>query len=316
MIDTKKLLSFFVAFFICFASVTTATANGAEMIGESRDNAIATIKSEYQMAIEETQRLETVEETNWQPCLESVAQAKTPLEEYKEAFDIRAAMGAEALRGMGYNDAEIDVLQKYNNGECSFEEAATRASTVLTSSLTSTEHTAKKYTVNYYWSWDKTPVGLGQDGFAMGVYGIDNNSTGFVTKLNSSNAVVTYYYEDNNTYYHTEYPSKDVTGSTVSAKFDSYKLDNTGDRWVWAKSGYIIMTVAPAVSGSKTFAAVRAAGSYGHSSKSSAKLNISVSVNVTTGNILTTFTISSPASATVTTYGKRQTIFIMTALSI
>lgn len=261
-------------------------------------------KSEYQMALEETQRLESIaQEEN-----SSENSDKTPIEEYKEAFDARAEMSPEILCGMGYSADEIEILQRYKNGECSFEEAATRAAAVLTPNLKCTKHTTEKYIVEYSWEWDKTPVGLGEDGFALGLYGIDSQSVGFVTKLNSSTAAVTYCYTDG-TYYKVEYPTTDVSTNAVSTKFDSYKLSDSGDRWVWAKRGYIIMNISPAVSGGKTFAAVRAAGEYGHSSKSSSQIDISVSVDVLSGSITATFSISPSSSGTVTPYGKKQSIF-------
>ena len=47
----------------------------------------------------------------------------------------------------------------------------------------------------------------------------------------------------------------------------------------------------------------------GHSSKSSAQIDISVSVDVFTGDITTTFSIAPSASGTVTPYGKKQILF-------
>ena len=308
----KKMISLCLSLVMIFSLTAPAVAVENSVYSEAADNSIVfedmVSKSEYQMAVEETLRLEAVAEADGLSEAGSKAQNKTPLEEYKEAFDVRAEMDADTLSGMGYSEAEIEVLQKYNSGECSFEEAATRASAVLTPNLTCPTHTEEKYVVKYSWEWDKTPVGLGEDGFAMGLYGIDDESEGFVTKLNSSVVAVTYCYTDN-THYHIEYPDKDVSSNTVSAKFDSYKLSDTGDRWVWAKKGYITMTVSPAVSGNKTFAAVRAAGEYGHSSKSSAQIDISVSVDVFTGDITTTFSIAPSASGTVTPYGKKQILF-------
>ncbi len=303
----KRILSFVLVIAVCsMIGTTTAVAYGTGKIMESNDKLTIASKSEYQMAVEETQRLEALAKAGIQS--ENV-QTKTPLEEYKESFDVRAEMDAETLSGMGYSAAEIDLLKRYKNGECSFEEAATRASAVFTPNLICTVHTEDKYNVTYSWEWDKTPVGLGEDGFAMGLHGIDDDSDGFVTKLNSSTAAVTYYYTENNRYYKTEYPTKDVSSNTVSTKFDSYKLNNLGDSWVWAKSGYLVMSVSQAISGNKIFGGVRAGGAYGHSSKSSSRIDISATVNVITGEIVTTFSIAPSSSGTVTTYGKKQSIF-------
>lgn len=303
----KRFLAFLLAITVCSVTGTlTASAYGIDETAEIISSNVIESKSEYQMAIEETRQMEALTQTDTNSESNDAVQTKTPLEEYKEAFDIRAKLDVETLRGMGYSSTEIDILQKYKNGECTFEEAATRAAAVLTPKLTCTTHTEEKYTIKYSWEWDKTPVGLGEDGFAMGLYGIDDQSDGFVTKLDSSSAQITYYYTDS-TYYKNEIPTKDISSNTVSAKFDSYKLSDLGDRWVWAKKGFVSMSVSPAVSGGKTFAAVRAAGEYGHSSRASSGIDISVTVDVKTGDITATFSPSS--SGTVTTYGKKQIIF-------
>ena len=305
----KRIFSLLLAVTVCsMMGATPAVAYGLEETAERSVSQTIESKSEYEMAIEETQRMEACAKANTQSGNDGSVHAKTPLEEYKEAFDVRAEVDTETLSGMGYSSAEIDILQKYKNGECTFEEAATRAAAVLTPKLECTTHTKERYVVKYSWEWDKTPVGLGEDGFAMGLYGIDDQSDGFVTKLNSSAATVTYYYTDN-TAYKTEHPDKDVSTNTVSTKFASYKLSDLGDRWVWAKEGSITMIVTPAVSGGKTFEAVRAAGEYGHSSKRSAQIDISVSVNAFTGDITATFSIAQSSSGTVTPCGKKQIIF-------
>ena len=304
----RRIFAFLLAITVCsMMGATTAAAYRLEETAERSDSQTMESKSEYQMAIEETQRMDACAKTNLQSGNDSSVQAKTPLEEYKEAFDVRAEMDTETLSGMGYSSAEIDILQKYKNGGCTFEEAATRAAAVLTPSLTCTTHTKERYVVKYSWEWDKTPVGLGEDGFAMGLYGIDNQSNRLITKLNSSTAAVTYFYTDNS-YYKVEFPDKEISQDAVSTKFDSYKLSDLGDRWVWAKRGYITMTISPAVSGGKTFEAVRAAGEYGHSSHRLAQINISVTVSAT-GDITATFSIAPPSSGSVTSYGKKQIIF-------
>lgn len=301
----KRLVAITLSMAICtmMASIPVSALEPVIFSDSINDELITEPISEYQMAINETLKMESLAHSGV-----ASEEKTTPLEDYRSAFDLRAEASPEVLIGMGYSDEEIQILQDYRNGVCTFETAAMRASAVFIPELKCTIHEPTRYIVEYEWEWDKTPVGLGQDGFALGIYGIDSQSVGFVTKLNSSTAAVTYYYTDG-TYYKVESPTKDTSGNKVSTKFDSYKLNDLGDRWVWAKSGYIIMNISPAVSGEKTFAAVRAAGEYGHSSKSSAQIDISVTVNVITGDITATFSIAPSSSGTVTPYGKRQSIF-------
>lgn len=293
----RRILSLVLAIAVCTSLGVTATAAYETDTGvETTSGLNLEPKSEYQMALEETQRTRARMGT------------KTPLEEYKEAFDVRARMDADTLRSMGYSEEEIAILQEYNDGNCSFEEAATKASAVLTPSVSSSMHTGEKYSVTYSWEWDRIPTGLGQDGFAMGLCGIDDQSMGFITKVDIFTASVTYYYTDN-VKYKSESPEKTITTSGVSAKFQSYKMDDARDRWVFAKKGTMTAIITPAVTGKTKFAAVRVVGGYGHSSTTRTKINVSVKVDVKSGDVTTTFTVSSSSSGTVTTYGKKQVIF-------
>ena len=65
-----------------------------------------------------------------------------------------------------------------------------------------------------------------------------------------------------------------------STGFSSYKLTDSGDRWVWAKSGAVTIVLVPTVSGGKQFAAVRARGEYAHSEKSDIEMTFAISVDV------------------------------------
>lgn len=179
---------------------------------------------------------------------------------------------------------------------------------MLSTGSTCSTHTEEKYIVTYSWEWDKLPNALGDAGIVMGLYGIDSQSSAFVAKLNSSSVTATYYYTDS-TRYKAVNLSAEVSANTISANLDSYKLSDSGDRWVWTKKGYVTMSVSPAVSGSKTFAAVRAAGEYAIAERSSAQLDVSVTVHVLTGDITTALSISQGSSGRIYTCNKRQTIF-------
>lgn len=299
----KKIISGILCLFVCIMAISSpvlALEDNA-FLQPQADKHSSTSISEYQLAIKQTHDNTVSKMTTAD---------KTPLEQYKDAFDLRAKEDSDTLKGMGYSDNEIQLLQDYLKGICTFEEAASRASAVLTSDLSCSEYTKTKYTVRYDWVWDKTPVGLGQDGFSIAAYGIDEQSSGFFTKLDSSLASVAYYSTANGKLYKTETQKVDVNGNAVSTKFASYKMDDVQSQWVWAKRGYIQITISPAVSGGKTFGGVRVAGSYGHSSSSGNKIDISVTVNPLSGDITITYTLSEGGkNDTVTTYGKRQSIF-------
>ncbi|WMJ75954.1 hypothetical protein RBQ61_09955 [Sedimentibacter sp. MB35-C1] len=229
-----------------------------------------------------------------------------PLVEFEKGFTKRAALSEAELKGMGYSKEEITALKEYLKGNISFEAAATRASADLTATLTNSKHTTTRYTCKYSWSWDKTPIGLGEDAFALAMSGIDSKSKAFETKKMSSSASVSFHYTDG-TFYKTETPSTSTSGNSVKCTFDSYKMNSLGDRWVWAKSGYITLSIAPAVSNSTTFECARAYGEYAHSTTSSGTIDISVTVDAA-GSITVSFT-HSKGNTKRTLWGYKQIIF-------
>lgn len=261
--------------------------------------------SEYEMVLRSHQ--EWLEEKS-RNVAENAEMQSDPLEDYKDFLNERAALPEEVLRGYGYSDEQIDILKQYNRGELSFDEAARSSSAYLNGSLYCGTHTTTKYSVTYSWEWDILPDGLGQDGFGLGVYGIDSQSAGFDTRLESSAASVTYYYMTG-TRYRSENVSKTPNTNNISAKFDSYKIADSGDRWVWAKSGTVTIVIVPTVSGGKQFAAVRARGEYSHSSNDDIQLSLGISVNVLTGSIGFSASISNGSSGSINQCGVAQAVF-------
>lgn len=109
----KRIFSLLLAITVCsMMGATPAVAYGLEETAERSVSQTIESKSEYEMAIEETQRMEACAKANTQSGNDGSVHAKTPLEEYKEAFDVRAEVDTETLSGMGYSSAEIDILQK------------------------------------------------------------------------------------------------------------------------------------------------------------------------------------------------------------
>ncbi len=281
----------------------TVTAMAAPVYKDN--NLITTVTTEYEAALEQSRSYKQQMSTKSTGSTGRTGSID-PLVEYKKEFTERAAFSEAELKGMGYSKEEIFALKEYSDGKISFETAATRASAVLTTKLTKLNHITTRYTCKYSWSWDKTPVGLGEDAFALAMSGIDSDSDHFETKKMSSSSSVTYYYTDG-TYYKTETPSTSTSGNYVDCTFDSYKMNSLLDRWVWAKSGYITLSIAPAVSNSTTFECVRAYGEYAHSTKSSGGINVAVSIS--TGGSITVAFSHSKGDKYRTLLGKKQIIF-------
>ena len=147
-----------------------------------------TTVSEYEIALQKTEQMPmSVKSTG-----------KTPLEEYKEAFDLRATLSPQELVGMGYTNDEVAVLKAYDEGNCSFEYAATYASASLTSSLYCVSRSSTQYKVRYTWAWDKMPTGTGEGGAALAIYGLNSSSQGFEVSKSGYLSNVNYFNTDNN----------------------------------------------------------------------------------------------------------------------
>lgn len=251
--------------------------------------------SEYDMVIKES--LDSRKKGN--PLSED------PLLEYKKRFDERCREPEEVLEKMGYSMRQIELMKDYLAGRYEFYEIAAATAATLTTTLTCSTHTTTKYVVKYTFSWSTIPTGLGQDGIALGAYGIDSTSHRFDTKTSSKSGSVKYCYNDGTTY-KTEYPTLTADDPGFKAKFASYKLNSSGSDWVYAKSGSFKLTIVPTVSGSTTFAAARARGSYGHSSAPSTK--ISIAIGLSSNTITITFTKTS-GSGSVSAMGTKQKVF-------
>ena len=97
-------------------SSTFAAAEETEDLDLNQDVEV-TNQGEYQIAVEKTAQMES-------HGTEAQEDGMTPIEEYKEEFDKRAAMPSEILSGMGYSEEEIAILESYRKGEIPFETAA------------------------------------------------------------------------------------------------------------------------------------------------------------------------------------------------
>lgn len=299
----KRMVGLLLAMVMCVTLCVPSFAISAE---DSEIDESGFSVSEYEMVLNAQQ--DWIAAQGIQVQSENAESTPAPLEEFQKSFDARAKLPTDVLKGYGYSDEKISILKQYEKGEIPFEVAAMSASARLVGNIYCGTHMATKYSLTYEWEWDVLPNGLGRDGFGLGLQGIDNQSDGFNTKIDSSAASVTYYYMTG-TRYRAENVSKSPNTNTISATFDSYKLTDSGDRWVWAKSGYLTMTISPTVSGGKQFAAVRARGEYSHSSNDKIDLNLAISVDVISGNITFAASISNGKSGNIQQCGIRQIVF-------
>ncbi len=235
-------------------------------------DATATIYSEYDMLLQKVEELEA----------EDASAADTLLSKYEEEIWRRAGLSQETLLQYGYSEDEITLLKAYRDGTLSFEEAALLTSAELEADLRTTQRSATSYALRYDWEWDKVPTGLGEDGVALTYYGIDANNDGFNIRLASYESEVNYYTLGNE-FKEFDEGTVDLVWDNLSITFDSYKLDESGYEWVWAKDGYLAVTIEPATPGTDEFDSVRALASYGHSAAQEGSLQITHGVNVLDG---------------------------------
>lgn len=190
-------------------------------------------------------------------------QVTGPLQQYKEAFDARANLSKKELQDLGYSEEEIRLLNEYKSGTKSFEEVAPRVAASLSTLLSCSTYTPTKYVVRYTWQWDKAPKGLDNDVAVLALQGINSSSNTFDIKIDRKVSKVNYYVAGE--FEKTEtptlsFPSSDSSVIGAAATYDKYKLTDNKNDWMWAKDGYLEVTVSPTVSGVNTFSAVRARG--------------------------------------------------------
>lgn len=258
----KKLVSTFLAMSVAFSTMLSAGAVNANlpemenmdefMYVDGENSKIVKVRTEYEMAILATERMEAIQ---------SRTASLTPLEEYEIGFSELAAESRESLIACGYSDEQVDAMKAYLDGELSFEEAATRASAELTTTLECLKHTKSKYTVEYSWEWDQRPSKHNEECVALGLLGIDEDSDSFETVIVSKSARIEYY-DGMGEFYESDNPSISADpgqGSGVSVSYDSYPVDSTGLERLWTKAGFIRMSCEP-IMANASFAAAKVRG--------------------------------------------------------
>lgn len=256
------------------------------------------IYSEYDMLLQKAEEL----------AEEDTPAAADLVREYENEIRRRANLPQETLLQYGYSEDEITLLKAYIAGELSFEEIAPLTAADLEANLRATMRSAERYALRYDWEWDKVPVGLGEDGVALAYYGLDANNDTFNIRLADYVSVVNYYTMGNE-FKEFDEGKVDLVWDNLSTTFDSYKLDETGYEWVWAKNGYMIAMIEPATPGTDEFNAVRVQASYGHSTAKDTLLQISFNVSVLNGLLDIGFSVGSGGE--VVEYGTKQCYFYL-----
>lgn len=281
--------------------ITTIPCASAADVSADQAAPVTTISSEYEMAIKESYEWELKQATIGNPSTEP-----DPLETYEAAFWERAQLPVDTLLQYGYSEDEVQILKAYAQGQIPFETAAPLASASLSGTLSCGIHTTSKYVIQYNWTWDKVPTGLGEDAAVLGAYGINQQSQSISTIMSAYSASVTYRYLDNG-HYRVESTDADYDTGAIVSRFETYKLDDLGHEYVWAKSGTISMTLIPVV-GSVQFAAAKAYGEYGHAGKSHISIDATLRFNPATGLITAIFT-ANKEDAVITKLGKNLVTF-------
>ncbi len=236
--------------------------------------------------------------------------ARRALAEYENTIAKRAKLPDETLRKYGYTAEQIALLKAYDAGVLRFAEIAADTSATLTTWLTCSVHTTTEYTITYEWCWNILPAYAGDASVALTYDGITGSSSGLEPLLSSYRSRVNYFYVDRGYFYQTETGSLGLIGKCFSTEFPSQKRNSEDRAYVWPKTGTLTVTIAPAVSGGNTFAAVRADAAYGQAMDSGA--SPSLVVDIFFGFRPVTF--ASPSASV--TYGRKQTIFYNDGSSI
>ena len=211
----------------------------------------------------------------------TLAEANHIVAEYDRELSERALMPEEQLYGLGYSASDIQMLRKYAKSGVLTETEMRAISASCDGRITSSYMDGQEVIFKYSWTWDKSPMVVGND--AIGVEWIAyNNTTSMGVRKKSDTFKVEYYY--GNTLDSTGSGSKKsiVHDNVVAYGFDVAKTttSSTGDIvYAYAKKGYLeVDLVVPSTS-------TAVGGIYGHSTI----LGISPSLSVDASGISLSF---------------------------
>lgn len=192
--------------------------------------------------------------------------SKSDAERYvKEAYDAlykRASMSEEELLEMGYTSFQIDILKKYANGS-KLTRSEIRAITATYYDYISVSNvTSRTATIDYNWYWDQAPVVTQKDSVGVIWRAVNSNGTYMDINRTARYAGLTYYKGSNYMFFTSSVQFENVGFDGANAQFQLGYEDNGAV--VYAKYGYVTISLALDSSVLDDFAYVRFYGQYGH----------------------------------------------------
>ena len=201
--------------------------------------------------------------------------------DYKDALTDRANMPDAQLRGMGYSDAQINMLNEFADGEADFESVARATSATCSGRIYRSASTSSTITFVYAWNWNIAPTWVLEDRAAVGYIGIDSTGSFKAIKADSSTSSCTlrytYSFNDGTTSVVTEAANSfSVSSYGASCTYDEGQVLGNNTYYKWMSSGQ--MKIKTTKVGNYTFSKIYAMGKVAHKT-----FNIAVTPSVTFG---------------------------------
>lgn len=250
MTKMKKFASITLAAMMSLSLMAPAMAQNNESSTDSTDftgTSFSSTKNEYEMF--KSLQASSAEE------LQHLGYSDTEIQEiknlsYEDALYERAQLPTSELKALGYNDAQISFMKNYDGRPLTDDQIDLMSAEIVNNiSIWPDNASENLVTCHYYWEWDIKPVVYGtaiKDTAVVAWAGLDSASTELPLEIITSQARAASNYYKNGTLYQR----KDQTIHT-DAWSSAHVIIPGSYNNAWAKSGYIIVPVQPAVSGKK-----------------------------------------------------------------
>ena len=195
------------------------------------------------------------------------SEAKVILAEYNKKLLEISQLPQYKLKGLGYTDAQIDVLKSYQKGEILSEHELRGISGTCTGTI-KLKNCGTKYAKFYYeWTWDHAPIITASDSFAMRWLAYDNSGHEFDIIRTGISSEINYYWFD--TFKFTKSGEEEVglDFNSTNIQFNVIETFNntTGiPDEAYAKNGKVQVNVQVDSSVSTDINYIKIAALYGH----------------------------------------------------
>ena len=281
MTKMKKLASFLLATTVAMSLFAPAFAESEEVEKADMKEIVYTHSQDEYTMIKKLQTSSTNELKEMGYSDEEIQEIKQL--NYEEALYERAQLPENELRDLGHTDEQIAFMKNYDGRPLTNDEI-----NLMSAELVETTYppiwpdsaSATKVVCHYYWEWKSKPVIYGtaiKDVAVIAWAGLDASGDDLPLEINTAEAsAVSNYYKDGALY--MQHAQTVRVGDAWESAYVSIPGNYLGG---WAKSGYFIVPIEPAISGDR-IEKVQFAASYIYNANSTSLSDIVEITSITT----------------------------------